>query len=161
MFIAVNVEGFTRPFSIGRVTDARDPTAVWVQWYAPQGSADPITAAWSATANQQVVARAAVRMTFALQRGGRLAAAVQDDLRSISDDAAAVEAAGGAASAGSGSGSGSGAAGSSSGGGASSSSLADSGSGGAGAGSGSGAGSEAAAASRRTTRSSAKTRRGG
>ncbi len=160
MYVAVNVEGFTRPFAIGRVLDARDPNSVSLRWYCPKDAADPIAAAWAASPDQQAVARAAVRMTFELERGGRLPAAVQDDLRSISAAAAAKDdAASGAESAGSGSSSG---AASLSGGSSDSSSLppesASGASGGAGAGSGSGSGSGQTAALRRTTRSSAKSR---
>jgi hypothetical protein len=136
MFVSVNVEDYVRPFGIARVKDAKDSAVVWVQWYAPKESADPIAATWSATPDQQPVARAAIRMTFELPRGGRLPPAVQDDLRSIDAPAAAMDgAAGDDASAGTGSGSG------------------------AGAGSGSGSSSGSAVASRRTTRSAARSRK--
>ena len=153
----MNVEGFTRPFSIGRVIDAKDRTRVFVQWYAPKDILDPVAAAWSATAERQPVVRAAVRMAFDLQRGGLLPAAVQEDLRSIAAPAAVMDdAAGGYAGAGSGSGSGAGA---SSGDGCdSSSSQPERESSGAGAGSGSRSASAPAGPLRRFTRSSARSR---
>jgi hypothetical protein len=113
-FVVLNMEGQSRPYSIGKVTDAKSRSKVTVRYMTPDDENDPLGSRWTLSRlKQDQQPRGAVFLRFTFDRGRLLPASVQAELskvQSSADMTAASEASSSDAGCGAGSGSSSGSA---------------------------------------------------